>query len=500
MIVNPRCTDEKVISHSVRKDIGHDAHDACISFDQRVWIAVIFIGLQKSQAVQGCVVPAANISALVIAISEPHGLIAATQRFQYLNRLFIFWLAPKKSSKEIHLLMCRLIDDQFGAIRIGLAHEFLVAFQHLPAQIFVLLLPTLLLNVMQNIDGIRALHKTNVTPGAGGEPLHAGAVGHAQILLRSPACHEPVAFADAIERVINVGGVNIVVGAERGLGAFLCPCTPSVRGVSVFPIQGSSDLIGLRVLDVLEQTFRDVGLKRINLWLGWEVNVLLRQKQRLGKARFIATAHFPDFIGIQKNATDAVIERNKTVMPMVGILRIVVELTIHDKAAARVEQTLNVLNAIEMKVRPTVAAVVQLEALLASGLERHSEQNLVPIPLVPLNVNIVRQEVKAVDVALRLQLHQNVGTFLNHHRRQHADSKISRFVQLVTNRFVARDEHKAQLESSFFTRREDERSVSIDPGLDLHLRKFFVAEEWMARMSGPCQPRTCAAKAESGSL
>ena len=37
----------------------------------------------------------------------------------------------------------------------------------------------------------------------------------------------------------------------------------------------------------------------------------------------------------------------------------------------------------------------------------------------------------------------------------------------------------------------------LTQGLDLQPRKFFVAQEWMARMSGPCPPRTCAAKGES---
>ena len=68
---------------------------------------MIFVGLQKSQAIQGRVIPAADISALVVAVAEPYWLIAAAQRFQDLNRLFIFCLVSEKAGKEINLLMPR---------------------------------------------------------------------------------------------------------------------------------------------------------------------------------------------------------------------------------------------------------------------------------------------------------------------------------------------------------------------------------------------------------
>ncbi len=107
--------------------------------------------------------------------------------------------------EEISLVLAGFIDFYFRAVRVRVAEEFVVARFHQCEQLGVLLLPAFPLDVGKDVCSVAAGDQSRPLERPRDEPFPAGFVGHSQVIRSRSASHQPVEFADAIHRAIDVG-------------------------------------------------------------------------------------------------------------------------------------------------------------------------------------------------------------------------------------------------------------------------------------------------------
>src|SRR6185503_2202614 len=184
MVIYTRSTDELIEAHPIRQYIRHHAHYAGIPFNQGVLIMIVLIGLQQCHAIERCVLPATHVTPFVISVAKPNRLVSTAQRLEYLNGFLVLGLVPEIAGEEIDLLVRSLIDNELGAIGIRIPNKLIITLLHQPAKFVVLLLPSLFLNIGEDIDGVRPFHQAHVAPWPSGEPLEAGSIRHSEVLFR----------------------------------------------------------------------------------------------------------------------------------------------------------------------------------------------------------------------------------------------------------------------------------------------------------------------------
>ena len=133
----------------------------------------------------------------------------------------------------------------------------------------------------------------------------------------------------------------------------------------------------------------NVGFESRNFFLRRIADILLSQKQRLREAEFgVASAHLRYLVRIEKRAACAVVEREEHVIPMVRILRILVEFPIHKKLAPDLQQLGYVLDTEKVNVRPATV-IVKLQTLLTSASKRQRQQSLILDALLLFQRNVI---------------------------------------------------------------------------------------------------------------